>query len=59
MANPEPIRTRDLLDQTSLIQDPDDKMLLIMDTLKETGCCSRSGKVLHIHLQNKDTKNSL
>ena len=44
MANPEPIRTRDLLDQTSLIQDPDDKMLLIMDTLKDTDVVPEVGK---------------
>ena len=42
--NPEPIRTRDLLDQTSLIQDPDDKMLLIMDTLKDTDVVPEVGK---------------
>ena len=49
MANPEPIRTRDL-DQTSLIQDPDDKMLLIMDILKDMDVVPEVGKILHIYL---------
>lgn len=44
MANPEPIRTRDLLDQTSLMQDPDDKMLLIMDTLNDVDVVPEVGK---------------
>ena len=44
MANPEESRTRDLLDQTSLIQDPDDKMLLIMEYLPVTELIPEVGK---------------